>query len=191
MQWYDYVLEYGPMIVSLVVAVVMFLRTKNSKYIKEVYDVAKAYSIIPSEMKVTDYKKDFEGTRFVKQYRLNKSTGELEEVEQPLDVQALVDSCKDYCLQACLERFMPSADSSELEEEYSRSLDDRDLMRQAVDLANEYSEKFDLSPDLSVAQIFAEVQKRSDSLKSSLDKVKAAQSVQPVQNIEKGGDENA
>ena len=168
MQWYDYVLEYGPMVVAIVAAIVMFFRTKNVKYIKEIEDIVK-YRVSSEKVKGA-FTQDFEGTRYVKQYRLNKATNALEECEEPLDVQALVNSCKDYCLQECLNRFFPADDKkSQVVQEYDDTLDDIDSLTEAFNVAEDYREKLGLSDEANITEIFAAMEKRSAELKKYVD----------------------
>lgn len=74
-------------------------------------------------------------------YRLDKTTGNLVETGEFIDIQELTNSMLDTCLEQCLARFLPEDNDSvskEIEVNYSRSLDVLDVMRSSIDLANEY-----------------------------------------------------
>lgn len=115
-------------------------------------------------------------------YRLNKATGELEETDEVVDITELVNSYKDIALDNILERFIPAVNQKISDDivEYNEMSDDVDIMREMSERAESYREKYHLSEDLTVSQVFDEVQKRSAELKTRIDKASQA-----VKNAEK------
>lgn len=104
-------------------------------------------------------------------YRLDKTTGNLVETGEFVDIQEMINSSIETCLENCLKRFLPddTLEESNLEYNYSRAVDDLDAIRYATELANEYKDKLGLDPSLGVKEVFDEVGKYSQSLKGRLD----------------------
>lgn len=113
--------------------------------------------------------------RYKPVYRLNKATGELEMTDERIDIQELIDSCRDICLQSCLERFMPQEDATdEIQDNYDEYLDDLDGFTEYLDKAEMYREKFNLSDELSAEEIFDHVSEQANKLKTRLDEIEKA-----------------
>ena len=162
-------------IASLVVSVFLFFKTKDVKYLKEVFNMFKFGT--PPE-KISSYQQSFSNLKPV--YRLNKATNELEKTDDVIDISELVNSCKDVCLQACLERFIPADDSSDDLNLYSDMLDDLDVMRDVLDRVEDYREAFGLD-GASVEEVFDYVGQHAEELKKKLDS---------AENKKNGGLEN-
>ena len=114
------------------------------------------------------YVQNFDGSNLKPVYRLNKSTGELELTDEVIDIQQLIDSCKDIALQACLERLMPQTETeSDDLAIYDSMRDDLDEMTAAIELANDYREQFGLG-DCSIEEVFRVVGQHADELKKKL-----------------------
>lgn len=185
MSFVDFMTNYGEYItfaVYAVVSIVLFFRTKNIKYLKELNEAMKYRTATYRE---TEESPSQEFDRYKPVYRLNKATGELELTDERIDIQELVDSCRDICLQSCLERFMPQEDATdEIQDNYDEYLDDLDGFTEYLDKAEMYREKFKLSDELSAEEIFEHVSVQANKLKVRLDEIekarkesKAAQSV--------------
>ncbi len=153
----------------------LFIKTKNIKYINGgnnletkkninyVFDQAKQKFVVEEKKEVKPLDE-----RFKRVYRLNKTTNELELTDELVDIQELSNSCRDYCLSAVLERFLPGTEDDNAEIAMISLEDDLDVMSTAVNLANEYKEKYKLDPSFSVSQVFDEVNKRALKFKSEL-----------------------
>lgn len=153
----------------------LFIKTKKINYINGgnnlktkqntnyVFDSAKQKFVVEEKKEVKPLDE-----RFKRVYRLNKTTNELELTDELVDVQELANSCRDYCLSAVLERFLPGTEDNSAEIAMITLEDDLDVMSSAVNLANEYKEKYNLDPSFSVSQVFAEVNKRALKFKSDL-----------------------
>lgn len=153
----------------------LFIKTKNINYLKGVekvetkqntnyvYDQAKQKFVVEEKKEVKPLDE-----RFKRVYRLNKTTNELELTDEVIDIQELTNSCRDYCLTAVLERFLPGTQDNSSEIALVTMEDDLDVMSSAVNLANEYKEKYKLDPSFSVSQVFDEVNKRALKVKSEL-----------------------
>lgn len=174
----DYVLLF----VSALSALVLFIRTgRVGKILKEVVPMYYANRRKPSYLKDEPLKgQSFSNLKPV--YRLNKATGELEETDEVVDITELVNSFKDIALDNLLERFIPVANQQLSDDivEYNNMSDDVDFMREMSERAESYREKYHMSDDLTISQVFDEVQKRSSELKAKIDKAQ-----QVVKNAEK------
>ncbi|UPW41912.1 hypothetical protein [Dipodfec virus RodF1_74] len=123
---------------------------------------------------LTSEKKAAEGqtfTRYVKQYRLNKVTDELEEIE-PLDIVQLIQSSLDTCLSASLSRLMPEQPEDSAVVMLDTVRDDLDDLAQSLDIAEEWREKLNLGDDLSVSDVFAKMQEYSETLNKTIKEAK-------------------
>lgn len=153
----------------------LFIKTKNINYItggpnletkkntNYVFDQAKQKFVVEEKKEVKPLDE-----RFKRVYRLNKTTNELELTDELVDIQELSNSCRDYCLSAVLERFLPDTEDNSADIAMIALEDDLDVMSSAVNLANEYKEKYKLDPSFSVSQVFDEVNKRALKFKSEM-----------------------
>lgn len=175
MSFVDFMTNYGEYItfaVYAVVSIVLFFRTKNIKYIKELNEAMKYRTATYRE---TEESPSQEFDRYKPVYRLNKATGELELTDERIDIQELIDSCRDICLQSCLERFIPQEDATdEIQDNYDEYLDDLDGFTEYLDKAEMYREKFNLSDELSAEEIFDHVSEQANKLKTRLDEIEKA-----------------
>lgn len=110
--------------------------------------------------------------KFKPVYRLNKATGVLEETDEVIDIQEVVNSCKDMALNAVLERFLPSSIVGEDVAIVAKMQDDVDKMRDVLSLAEEYRDKYGLSDSLSTQEIFDTISKKSIELKEKIEEIK-------------------
>lgn len=164
-------LEVVGIVVSVIMAIILSIKTRNVKYLKEVKEMIK-FRTAGYREKEEPFAQSFPNTRPV--YRLNKATGELEETDEVIDIDELVNSCKDTCLQACLERFIPKEEDSDDLTLYNDMVDDLDVMAQVAERAEEYREAFNLQ-GASIEEVFSYVGQHAEELKKKLeasDKIK-------------------
>lgn len=176
---YNFILENWqdllPFVLSLVaifVNLVLFKRTKNIKYLMEVQELLKyktAQSVSSEPVKA----QSFDNLKPV--YRLNKSTNMLELTDEFVDIQAEIDSMKDYCLRACLERIEAFyRDDDELtQSELDSRRNDLDELTAYIQRAESIRDKYNLSADLSVNDVYKVVEDQSKLLKQKIDESKA------------------
>lgn len=127
--------------------------------------------------------------KFAPVYRLNKATGELEETDEVVDVQAVVDSCLETALDRSLDRLLPKVETAEDVAELDLMREDLDEAMNVCNLAEEYKKSLKLDDKLSVEEVFSEVAKKAELLKARIDTVKAlkeAKDNEKTENVEKG-----
>ena len=187
--WYDYLLEYGPMLLTIVASVVLWVRTKNVKYLKEVVSVIDkqidsdgvVIESSSSAPRVGKYAQSFEGAELVPIYRLNKATGELEATGEYKNIQEYVQSFKDIALQAALDRFVPR-DDKDIDElrsqvdDYSEFLDEYAYV---LDRANQFADDEGLE-EASVSEIFEAMRSKAEILKSRLSELQGKKNEKEV-----------
>lgn len=151
-------------VVSLIFNLIMYARTRDIKYLKDGILLMK----YKTENYVGEKTKGQSFSNLKPVYRLNKSTGALELTDEYIDIQAEIDSMRDYCLQACLERFEAqySDDVSEAQNQYDTIIDDIDNVNQIFNIAEQYRDQLGLSDELSIGEVFSAMQKKSGELKS-------------------------
>lgn len=166
---FDGILEAVLFCVLLLFNLVQFFRTKNLKYLKEILDMK--YRKVADITAETVQAADFSSARFKPVYRLNKSTGELEETDEVVDISELIDSSRDAALKACLERFFPEEEDADsvLEEEYSSAMDSLDEFNALQEVICQYRDELDMQ-FASDAEVMAAVKKRADEIQSRLSK---------------------
>lgn len=136
----------------------------------------------------------FETTR--KDYVLNSVTNELEESPIPFDIQKYIQSHASTCLKCALDAFLnpdiiADGDNVTLVDSVGARndmLEDLSYASEMFDMAETYRDKFGLSDDMSVSDIFAYVQKQADEMGERL---KAQASEVDKQETDKGGQDNA
>lgn len=186
MSWLDIAMEVAPPIVSILCALIVFIRTGSVKKIKEVLDEMK-YKTVATAAEIKSHVQTFDDGGLRPVYRLNKSTGELEMTDEVINVQELVDSCKQYCLDACLERFMPAEQPVDIiQQDMDRYADDLDFLAEAAEKAEAYKEELGLDAGLTVDEVYAAVAAQADALKERLAAFK-----KPQQEEQKGGEDSA
>ena len=89
-------------------------------------------------------------------YRLNKVTGELVKTDEVIDINEVVQSCKDQTLDYILDKFLPEQlNQLPISEQVISSLDDDlDTLRDLGNIADEYRERFNLSDSMSISDIY-------------------------------------
>lgn len=89
-------------------------------------------------------------------YRLNKVTGELVKTDEVIDIDQVVQSCKDQTLDYILDKYLPEQlNNIPISEQVISSLDDDlDTLRDLGNIADEYRERFHLSDSMSISDIY-------------------------------------
>lgn len=117
---------------------------------------------------------------YVTQYRLNKSTGELVELPDKLNLQEFINSSASTCLQAQLEKLdLTSVTDADKIVELQNDLSDKiDYLAEAQEYFDDMKDKYQLPADSSWNDVLAHLQ----SLKQNADA-----ELQALQTKSKGG----
>lgn len=110
--------------------------------------------------------------KLIPQYSLNTRTNELVETPDKLDIQELINSNLESCLERVLMRLMPQQVDDGSVALLDDLEDDLDVMNEAFTAAEEWREKLGLSETLDTAAVFGELEKYSNTLKAQLNKNK-------------------
>lgn len=100
--------------------------------------------------------READGQKFsplVPKYELNERTNELEETD-PLDIDALVQSSKETSLDRTLARLMPDEEGDKVVADLTDTRDDLDFLADAMDVAEEWRDRLNLAPDVSINDVF-------------------------------------
>lgn len=114
-------------------------------------------------------------------YRLNKVTGELVKTDEVIDIDEVVQSCKEQTLDYILEKFMPENinDMPISEQIVSSYDDDLDTLRDLGNIADEYRERFNLSESMSISDIYNYINnKRMEAMEA----LKAQNKIKEINN---------
>lgn len=115
------------------------------------------------------YRQSF--TPYEPQYVLNPVTNNLEAVPGPgRNVQEKIQSYVACALESALERFLPKdvQDDDTVVADYTQRMDDLGLIGEAMEVAEDYRERYNLPDNYSARQIYEFVQKQANDLKGQL-----------------------
>ncbi|UPW41583.1 hypothetical protein [Peromfec virus RodF8_50] len=90
----------------------------------------------------------------VTQYRFNKTTGELEELPDKLDIQKFVDSSLNTSLEAMFDKFLSPTPTDNILADLTDTRDKLDRLSDAMEFADELREKYGLSDDTSLSDVY-------------------------------------
>lgn len=107
-------------------------------------------------------------------YVLNPETDRLEKLEIPINIQEKIQSYAEFALDRALDRFLPTEDhtADDVVESYQQHQMDLSVLGEAMDLAESYREEFSLPDNYSIAQIYAEVEKKATDLRKEIGAVR-------------------
>lgn len=128
-------------------------------------------------------RKGQEFSETVTDYILDPVSNELAESPIPKNIQAEIDSYIDVALDRALEKFMPKViEDNDTVGEYTQTSQDLATMGEAFEVAEEYRDRYNLDPKMSVADIYKYVGEQADKMKADLLKYNQPQEVKP--NVE-------
>lgn len=167
----SFILEHSDLFNDLVILalsvvgfIVTIVRTGN---VKKSIDSFKEVEELKKTVESRAYKQSF--TPEVKDYILNPATNELEEKPIPKNVQDFINSHIESCLERVLERFLPPVvQDDNVIADYTQRVDDLASIGEAMEIAEEYREKFALPDDYTISQIYDFIGKSADKLKVKL-----------------------
>lgn len=164
---FDSVLSLLFFVGTFVVSVINFFRTGRLS------NGAKKFIID----EVSNLKKDTSGysqtfSEEVSDYVLNPVTNELEESPIPKNVQKYIDSYIDTALDRVIERFLPEnvveAEGDDNVADYTQMYEDLAYAGEVFDIAEDYRDRFNLPPTMSVQDVFNYVEKMSEEMAERL-----------------------
>lgn len=171
-------------LIAIVVGVCTFVRTGSaSRASKE------AKEILLMKYKTSESNSS-KGQTFSEErddYVLNPETNELELLETKVNIQALIQSYAEQAFDKVLERFLPGVvDETESPiDNYENAVRDLSVLGEAMETAEFYRDEFGLPDNYSMAQIYAEVDKKAQEYKGAIGKANAfLNSVQKEKNKE-------
>ncbi len=172
---FEDIIQYVVYLLSFIFCTVTFFRT--GKINKKLY----------GGISMNDVKKDVKKDEFVQtfdvyvtQYRLNKSTGELVELPDKLNLQEFINSSASTCLQSQLEKLdLTSVTEADKIVELQNDLSDKlDYLAEAQDYFDEMIDKYHLPADSSWNDVLVHLQKLKNNADAEL---------QALQNKTNGG----
>lgn len=103
-------------------------------------------------------------------YVLNTATNELDKLPVPKNVQEYVQSFVECALERAFERFLPRVerDDDSVIADYTQRVEDLAALGEAMDIAEDYRERFNLPDSMSIADIYSRVDKEAHKLKERL-----------------------
>ena len=182
----DQIIEIVCLVFGAVISLITFFRTgsisKTVKNFKEVLDVK--YKTVDTNREIF-HSQTF--TPYRDNYVLDTATNELEKLPNPENVQESIQSYIDTSLQAALEKYLPNIGKQQIEEDdliadYTESRNDLAAIGDAMELAEEYRDKFNLPDTMSIADIYQHIGKYSEDLKNKMKVVS--------ENNKSGGNDN-
>lgn len=170
-------------IISIGCAVLVYSKTKN---LDKTFITFKECMSMVKDTSGKTYSQDFTGTNLKKEYRYNKATGEIEETGGTIDIDAMIKSHVETCLEATLARLLPQETSEQIAvAEHNRMTDKLDEMARMVEKANEYKVLYNLDPAMSVNDVYKYIGKEAEKLKVALDTYSTLGKMEVVNNEKK------
>lgn len=146
----------------------------NSKNNKGVLNIMKFLTEHNAPEAVKSSEQTFTNLKQV--YRLNKVTNVLEATDDYIDINEIVESCRNQTLDYILDKFLLNGElpvgalvDDKIQEEVDRLQDDLDTLRDMNNIAEEYRERFNLSSDMSISDIYNYINNQSQTLKERLE----------------------
>ena len=163
----EFALKLFITIISIGCAVLVYVKTKN---LDKTFITFKECMSMVKDTTGKSYSQDFTGTNIKKEYRYNKATGEIEETGGSIDIDAMIKSHVQTCLEAILAKLMPQETSEQVAiAEHNRMTDRLDEMAKMVEKANEYKTLYNLDPAMSVNEVYKYIGAEAEKLKVALD----------------------
>lgn len=157
-------------LIAIVVGICTFIRTGSvSRSLKKMEDFEVKFRT-PEQARQQSKPQEF--SDYVDSYVLNPETNVLEKLETQKNIQAVIQSYADIAVEKALERFLPSQVDTESDPiaNYEDSVRDLAVLGEAMETAEYYRDEFGLPDSYSIAQIYAEVDKKAQAYKSAISK---------------------
>ncbi len=173
---FEEIIQYVVYFLSFIFCTVTFFRT--GKINKKLFGGIFMKDDVKRDAKKDEFTQTFD--IYVTQYRLNKSTGELVELPDKLNLQEFINSSASTCLQSQLERLdLTSVTEADKIVELQNDLSDKlDYLAEAQDYFDEMIDKYHLPADSSWNDVLVHLQ----TLKQNADA-----ELQALQNKSNGG----
>lgn len=173
---FEEIIQYVVYFLSFIFCTVTFFRT--GKINKKLFGGIFMKDDVKRDAKKDDFTQTFD--IYVTQYRLNKSTGELVELPDKLNLQEFINSSASTCLQSQLEKLdLTSVTEADKIVELQNDLSDKlDYLVEAQDYFDEMIDKYHLPADSSWNDVLVHLQ----TLKNNADA-----ELQALQNKTIGG----
>lgn len=147
---------------------VTFTRTgslkKSVENLSEVFEMKKKYKTVD-----TVKAKEQSFSEEIKDYILDPATNELEEKPIPKNIQDYIQSFIECALERALQRFLPEnviEDNSI--SDYTQKVDDLSSIGEAMEIAENYRERYNLPDNYSLSDIYSFVDKQAKDIKEKL-----------------------
>lgn len=164
---YDKIISIVSFIFMAIFSVLLYKRTGNINYIKEVFNNMLNKENGNLQDKVV---KGQTFTNLKPVYRLNKSSGKLELTDEVIDIDEVVKSSLTTTLDYILDKFLPNSMGVSDEVYENESLVDKlDVMQNAFALSEELKTKYNLDPNLSMTEVFDKVKELQVNLQKDID----------------------
>lgn len=164
---FDSVLSLLFFVATFVVSVINFFRTGRLSNGAKKFIIDEVNAL---KKDTTGYSQTF--SEEVPDYVLNPVTNELEESPIPKNVQKYIDSYIDTALDRVIERFLPEnvveAEGEDNVADYTQMYEDLAYAGEVFDIAEDYRDKFNLPPTMSVQDVFNYVEKMSEEMAERL-----------------------
>lgn len=173
---FEDIIQYVVYFLSFIFCTVTFFRT--GKINKKLFGGIFMRDDVKKDVKKDEFTQTFD--IYVTQYRLNKSTGELVELPDKLNLQEFINSSASTCLQAQLEKLdLTSVTEADKIVELQNDLSDKlDYLAEAQDYFDEMIDKYHLPADSSWNDVLVHLQQLKQNADAEL---------QALQNKTNGG----
>lgn len=186
MNFLEFMSDYGTLIYStilVVISIVVAIKTGDFKSFLKLFDklvVGETKPGAETDQEITNKKEgvieelrnNIKGqifSRFKNDYRFNKKTKEIELLDTQTDVQAIIDSHAEDCLNSILNRLMPTTvNQPEVVKEHKRTIDVLDELAVVTEKAEKYKKEYNMPAETKIEDIYTALLKISEDMKTNL-----------------------
>lgn len=162
LQNYEKYIEIATNLIFVILSIMLFLKTKDTKYLIGVLE----------DMKNKEQTKGQTFDNCKQVYRLNKATNVLEPTDDYIDIQELVNSSLETALDRVLNRLMPTDTEEDVVRQSVDIMEDElDVMSNLIEKANQYKIDNNLDLNMSVNDVYLHMSNKAKFMCEQLEKI--------------------
>lgn len=164
-------LDWYSIVLTLIIIVINIISGRgNSRLLQEVKNMQ--YRLPTYRQNEPAEAQEFSALK--PKYELNERTNELVDSGEKIDIQKLINSAVDTCLERTLARLMPTdTDIDDKIVDLSDTRDDLESLTEALTVAEDWRERLDLPDTMSVQDVFKQIEQYEAKLRADIDTVNA------------------
>lgn len=168
---FNYLMEYFPVVLSLIFTIITFVKTgKIKSYLGEMDEMIKYRS---RNYRQTDETLKEKGQTFdcmQKSYKVDKKTNSLVETGDLVNLQEEIQSMAETALSKVLAKFLPDFDQDTVTQEYDKVTGDLDYLTEMLGEVEDIKQAYGLQEQMTLAEMQDFLIKRQETYKKEIKK---------------------